>query len=242
MSETVVVSNIYKSFGKVAAVNGLSFEVREGEIVGLLGPNGAGKTTTVRIISTLIKPDKGVVTVSGFNVLTNPKEVRDEIGVVFENANLYEKLTVVDNLQFFGELHGLRAFDLKRKIFEMLELVGLKEKAKDKVATLSKGMKQKLSIAIALVHNPKVLILDEPTSGLDVPSARSLRDMIKRIVKEEKKSAILCTHNMLEAQYLSDRIVLMNRGQKVAEGTPEELERMSGVENLEEVFLHLIKE
>ncbi|MBO3763386.1 MAG: ABC transporter ATP-binding protein [Candidatus Brockarchaeota archaeon] len=242
MNTTVTVSNIFKSFGKVVAINGLSFEVREGEIVGLLGPNGAGKTTTVRIISTIIKPDKGEVTVSGFNVVTNPKEVRNEIGVVFENANLYEKLSVADNLQFFGELHGLRAFDLKQRIFELLELFGLKERARDKVATLSKGMKQKLSIAIALVHNPKILILDEPTSGLDVPSARSLRDMIKRIVKEKRKSVILCTHNMLEAQYLSDRIVLMNKGKKVVEGTPEELEKMSGVENLEEVFLHLIKE
>jgi ABC-type multidrug transport system ATPase subunit len=242
MSNAVIVQDIYKSFGQLVAVSGLSFSVREGEIVGLLGPNGAGKTTTVRIISTLIKPDKGTVIIFGFDVLTNPKEVRNEIGVVFENTNLYEKLTVAENLQFFGELHKLRAFDLKQRTLGMLNLMNLRERAKDRVATLSKGMKQKLSIAIALMHNPKVLILDEPTSGLDVPSARALRDTIKKVVKEEKKSAILCTHNMLEAQYLSDRIILMNKGQKVAEGTPEELEKVSGVENLEEVFLHLIKE
>lgn len=237
----VIVRNLVKDFGKLRAVNGLSFEVKPGEVLGLLGPNGAGKTTTIRILGTLLRPTSGEAFVLGYNVVEKPEEVRASLGIVFENTNFYEKLTGYENLEYYGHLYGMEGHALNSRIRELLETVGLSERANDKVQNYSRGMKQRLAIARALIHDPQVLIMDEPTATLDVPSARSMRDLIKTTTISEKKTTILCTHNMLEAQYLSTRVVIINRGSKVAEGTPEELERISNTRGLEDVFLQLIR-
>ena len=238
---SVVTRNLVKDFGKLRAVNGLSFEVRPGEVVGLLGPNGAGKTTTIRILSTLLQPTSGEASVLGHDVVREPEKVRSSEGIVFENTNLYGKLTGSENLEYYGHLYGMNGNALRSRMQELLSIVGLSDRAHDKVQDFSRGMKQRLSIARALIHDAPVLILDEPTASLDVPAARSIRDLVKTTTASEKKATILCTHNMLEAQYLCSRVVILNRGMKVAEGTPEELERISDTHGLEDVFLQLIR-
>ena len=237
----VATRDLVKDFGKLRAVNGLSFEVRAGEVVGLLGPNGAGKTTTIRILSTLLQPTSGEAIVLGHNVIEEPERVRASLGIVFENTNLYDKLTGYENLEYSGHLYGMDGQALRQRIQELLRTVGLSERSGDKVQNFSRGMKQRLAIARALIHDAPVLILDEPTATLDVPSARSIRDLIKATTALEKKATILCTHNMLEAQYLCTRVVIINKGLKVAEGTTEELEKISDTHGLEEVFLQLIR-
>jgi len=238
---SVVTKNLVKDFGKLRAVNGLSFEVRAGEVVGLLGPNGAGKTTTIRILSTLLQPTSGEASVLGHDVVAEPEKVRSSEGIVFENTGLYGKLTGSENLEYYGHLYGMDGHALQSRVQELLKVVGLSERAGDKVQDFSRGMKQRLAIARALLHDAPVLILDEPTASLDVPSARSVRDLIKTTTASERKATILCTHNMLEAQYLCTRVVIINKGMKVAEGTPEELERMSDTHGLEDVFLQLVR-
>jgi len=240
-SPSVITKNLVKDFGKLRAVNGLSFEVGPGEVVGLLGPNGAGKTTTIRILSTLIQPTSGEASVLGHDVVKEPEAVRSSEGIVFENTNMYGKLTGAENLEYYGHLHGMDGDVLRSRVQELLNTVGLSDRARDKVQDFSRGMKQRLAIARALIHDAPVLILDEPTASLDVPAARSIRDLIKSTTTSERKATILCTHNMLEAQYLCSRVVIINRGMKVAEGTPEELERISDTHGLEDVFLQLIR-
>ena len=240
-SPSVITRNLVKDFGKLRAVSGLSFEVRPGEVVGLLGPNGAGKTTTIRILSTLIQPMSGEASVLGHDVVKEPEEVRSSEGIVFENTNMYGKLTGAENLEYYGHLYGMSSDVLRSRVQELLNIVGLSDRARDKVQDFSRGMKQRLAIARALIHDAPVLILDEPTASLDVPAARSIRDLIKSTTTSEGKATILCTHNMLEAQYLCSRVVIIDRGMKVAEGTPEELERISDTHGLEDVFLQLIR-
>jgi len=238
---SVVTRNLVKDFGRLRAVNGLSFEVRAGEVVGLLGPNGAGKTTTIRILSTLLQPTSGEASVLGHDVVAEPEKVRSSEGIVFESTNLYGKLTGFENLEYYGRLYGMDGNAIHSRVQELLHLVGLSDRARDRVQGFSRGMKQRLAIARALLHDPPVLILDEPTASLDVPAARSIRDLIRTTTASEKKATVLCTHNMLEAQYLCTRVVIINKGMKVAEGTPEELERISNTHGLEDVFLQLIR-
>jgi len=238
---SVATRNLVKDFGRIRAVNGLSFEVKAGEVVGLLGPNGAGKTTTIRILSTLLQPTSGQASVLGHDVVVEPEKVRSSEGIVFESTNLYEKLTGFENLEYYGRLYGMDGDAVRSRVQELLDVVGLRDRARDRVQGFSRGMKQRLAIARALVHDPPVLILDEPTASLDVPAARSIRDLIRTTTASEKKATVLCTHNMLEAQYLCTRVVIINKGMKVAEGTPEELERISNTHGLEDVFLQLVR-
>jgi ABC-2 type transport system ATP-binding protein len=208
---------------EVEAVRGISFEVGEGELFGLLGPNGAGKTTTIKMLITLLLPTGGSARVLGYDVVEDARAVRERIGYVFGGERgLYERLPALDNLRYFAELYGVPARDQRRRIAELLELVGLTGREKERVEGYSRGMRQRLHIARGLVHDPPVLFLDEPTIGLDPVGARELRTTIASLT-EAGKTVLLTTHYMFEADELCDRIAVIAKGEIVAEGTPGEL-------------------
>jgi len=208
---------------EVEAVKGVSFEVAEGELFGLLGPNGAGKTTTIKMLITLLLPTSGSARVLGFDVAENPREVRKRIGYVFGgDRGLYERLPGLDNLRYFAELYGVPPREQRPRIDELLELVGLKGREKERVEGYSRGMRQRLHIARGLLHDPPVVFLDEPTIGVDPVGARELRATIASLT-ESGKTVLLTTHYMFEADALCDRIAVIAKGEIVAEGTPQEL-------------------
>jgi len=213
-----------KKFGSLTAVDGLSFAVEEGEVFGLLGPNGAGKTTTVRMLACLISPSHGYAQVHGYDISRNPPKVRQIVGILTENPSLYERLTAYENMDFFAEAYGLSNLQKKQnRITELLEFFELWERRNDRVATFSKGMKQKLAVARALVHKPPVLFLDEPTAGLDPESAKAIRDLVKKLSEREKRTILLCTHRLEDAERLCNRVMILDKGKSVVVGTPEEL-------------------
>jgi ABC-2 type transport system ATP-binding protein len=208
---------------EVEAVRGVSFEVAEGELFGLLGPNGAGKTTTIKMLITLLLPTAGSARVLGFDVVDEAREVRKRIGYVFGgDRGLYERLPALDNLRYFAELYGVPPREQRPRIDELLELVGLKGREKERVEGYSRGMRQRLHIARGLLHDPAVVFLDEPTIGVDPVGARELRATIAQLV-EAGKTVLLTTHYMFEADALCDRIAVIAKGEIVAQGTPQEL-------------------
>ena len=213
----------------VEALRGVSFKIHRGEIVGLLGPNGAGKTTTVKIISTLLIPDSGDAWVMGHHVVREAKRVREKIGIMLTvEKGFYNKLTGRENLEYFAALYGLSGEERRRRVEYLLKLVGLEELgSSDRLfEEYSLGMKARLGFARALLRDPPVLLLDEPTLGLDPPSSRRIRELVKKLAHEEGKTILYTTHNMFEAEIVCDRILLINKGRIVAEGTPEELKNM----------------
>jgi len=213
-----------KYYESLVAVDHLTFKVKEGEVFGLLGPNGAGKTTTIRILACLISPSEGSAKVSGYKIDKDPLAVRQTVGILTENPSLYERLTAQENMDFFAEAYNLSEPQEKAKrIRELLEFFDLWERRNDKVATFSKGMKQKLAIARALVHNPPILFLDEPTAGLDPESAKEVRDLMKILSRREKHTILLCTHHLEDAERLCSRVMIINKGKSVVVGTPDEL-------------------
>jgi ABC-2 type transport system ATP-binding protein len=208
---------------EVEAVRGVSFEIGEGELFGLLGPNGAGKTTTIKMLITLLIPTSGTATVLGYDVVKDAREVRKRIGYVFGGERgLYERLSAYDNLRYFAELYAVPPKDQRRRIAELLELVGLTGREKERVEGYSRGMRQRLHIARGLLHDPPVVFLDEPTIGVDPVGARELRKTIASLT-EAGKTVLLTTHYMFEADDLCDRIAVINKGVIVAEGTPRDL-------------------
>src|SRR5436853_1682171 len=210
----------------VEAVRGISFEVVEGELFGLLGPNGAGKTTTIKMLITLLLPTAGEARVLGFDVVKDAREVRKRIGDVFGGERgLYERLSAFDNLRYFAELYAVPARQQKRRIEELLDLVGLTGREKERVEGYSRGMRQRLHIARGLLHDPPVLFLDEPTIGVDPVGARELRATIASLT-EAGKTVLLTTHYMFEADALCDGIAVIARGRIVAQGTPAELKAL----------------
>jgi ABC-2 type transport system ATP-binding protein len=227
---SVVAEGLTRKFGSFKAVDGLSLEINEGEVFGLLGPNGAGKTTTLRMLSCLISPSAGSATVAGYDIRRESLAVRQAVGILTENPSLYERLTAYENMNFFAEAYGLTdAQERSARIRELLEFFALWERRNDKAATFSKGMKQKLAIARAIVHKPAVLFLDEPTSSLDPESAKEIRDLMETLSQNEKRTILLCTHHLEDAERLCRRVIIMNRGRSIVVGTPEELrERISG--------------
>jgi ABC-2 type transport system ATP-binding protein len=226
MAYAITVRELTKHYRDLTAVDHISFDVKRGEVFGFLGPNGAGKTTTIRILTGLIKPDGGKAFVAGFDVLENPIEVKQRIGVVPEVSNAYVDLTAWENLVLIGKLYGVHPQKLKENATNLLKEFGLYE-VKDKlVRGFSKGMKQRLLLCMALVNDPEVLFLDEPTSGLDVESARLLREKIIRYNKDGK-TVFLSTHNMEEANQICHRIAIINRGRIAAVDTPENLRAQS---------------
>jgi ABC-2 type transport system ATP-binding protein len=208
---------------EVEAVRGVSFEVADGELFGLLGPNGAGKTTTIKMLITLLIPTSGSATVLGHDVVRDAREVRKRIGYVFGgDRGLYERLSALDNLRYFAELYAVPPAEQKRRIAELLELVGLSGREKERVEGYSRGMRQRLHIARGLLHDPPVVFLDEPTIGVDPVGARELRRTIAGLT-QAGKTVLLTTHYMFEADDLCDRMAVINKGEIVAEGTPRDL-------------------
>ncbi len=215
--------NLTKKFGKFIAVNHINLEVRKGETFGLLGPNGAGKTTTIRMITGVIKPSDGYVRVFGMNVAKERKKVLRYIGYMPQRFSLYEDLTVEENIKLYGRLQGIIGSSLRRRVKELLERFYLWEYRKRLAGRLSGGMKQRLALATALVHDPKLLILDEPTAGVDPPLRRRFWEYFKEL-NREGKTILVTTHYMDEAENCN-RLALMNRGNIIAEGTPQEIKR-----------------
>jgi len=234
------VTNLHKRFGDFVAVEDVSFEVRPGEIFGLLGPNGAGKTTTLRMIATLLKPTRGAITVAGFDALEEPEQVRRHLGVLSEHTGLYDRLTAEENVRYFARLRDLPDDEIEKRMAEIFPRLGIDEYAHKRAGTLSKGMKQKVALAIALLHDPPVLLFDEPTSGLDVMSARSVRAFLEGL-RGTDKTVLLSTHLMPEAERLCDRIGIIHEGRVVALGTVDELKQLSGKQELEDVFVALVE-
>lgn len=230
MSSLVQVRDLVKQYNPpngVLAVDGVSFDIHEGEIFGLLGPNGAGKTTTISMLSCLLKPTGGDATVAGHSIARQPMEVKKVIGVVPQEVALYPTLSARNNLLFWGRMYGMGGDALKERVAEVLEQVGLSERAKDKVETYSGGMKRRLNIAIGLLHKPKLLFMDEPTVGIDPQSRRNILDMVKDL-NGEGMTVLYTTHYMEEAQELSDRVGIIDHGKIIALGTQAELTHIVG--------------
>ncbi len=233
----VRVEDLRKVIGKREVLKGISFEVREGEIFGLIGPNGAGKTTTLRIVATLLKPSGGRVEVLGMDVEREADRIRKFISYIPEEAGAYRNMSGIEYLRFVA---GFYEEDVGEMVKRAVEISGLGDRIKDKVATYSKGMVRKLLLARALMVQPKLAILDEPTSGLDVLSAREVRKMLKESTKNGL-TILLSSHNMLEVEFLCDRIALIYDGRIVEEGTPTDLKERYGATNIEEVFEEVVK-
>jgi ABC-2 type transport system ATP-binding protein len=232
----IEVDNLTKLFDDFTAVDHLDFEVKNGEIFGFLGPNGAGKTTTVRMLTGIIKPSSGKVRIMGLDIRQDPIRAKQIMGVVPELSNAYTELTAWNNLQFMAELYGVPGKDARQRAEELLGKFDLYERKDHKVSTFSKGMKQKLIIAMSLMNDPEILFLDEPTSGLDVMSARLIKDMLLELNKEGK-TIFLTTHYMEEANQLCSRVAIINHGKIAAIDAPEKLKmRIGGLEWVEVSF------
>ncbi len=232
----IAVSGLNKNFGSLKALSEVSFSVPRGEIFAYLGPNGAGKTTTIRILAGLLHRDSGELSICGADVAKDPVFVKERIGVVPDESNLYPELTCRRNLEYLGELYGLTRGVRRQRVGELLSFFQLADRAHIQFGALSKGLKRRLTIAAALVHEPEVVFLDEPTSGLDVPSARSLRELI-RTINRRGATVFLTTHNLQEAEALSHRVLILIRGRVAALGTAAEIrQRVQGVHLLAVTF------
>jgi ABC-2 type transport system ATP-binding protein len=216
------VSNLKKSFDTVDALKGISFNIPQGECYGLLGPNGAGKTTTISVMSTMIKPNEGDVSIAGYDLKKNPLDCKRNIGVVTQEIALYNELSAYDNLLFWGSMYKVPGRKLTERIDETLDLLGLADRKNDKVKTYSGGMKRRVNIASSLLHSPKVLFMDEPTIGIDPQSRNLIFEVIEKL-HEEGMTIIYTTHYMEEAERLCDRIGIIDNGKIIAQGTLNEL-------------------
>jgi len=240
MSAVVEVSELVKVFGEVRALDGLSFKIMKGEIYGLIGPNGAGKTTALRITSTLLLPTSGTVKVFEYDVIDEASEVRRLITYLPEEAGAYKNLSGYEYLEFMTKFTAENKETVKETVEVAAKISGLEERLKDKVKTYSKGMKRRLLVARSLMTKPKLSVLDEPTSGLDVLHSVHVRGIIKQYVEKQGVTVLLSSHNMLEVEYLCDRVALINKGKIVAEGSPVELKIKYDSANLEEVFAKVV--
>jgi len=223
----IQVQDLYKSFGEIQAVQGVSFEVQLGEIFSLLGPNGAGKTTTIALLSTLLRPDQGDALVMGQSVREQPMEVKKVLGVVPQEIALYEDLSARENLIFWGKMYGLRGAALRTRTDEVLETIGLTERAEGRVSKFSGGMKRRVNIGVALLHKPQIIYMDEPTVGIDPQSRRNILDSVVAL-KDQGMTVLYTTHYMEEAQELSDHIAILDHGKLIASGTHAELVKLVG--------------
>jgi ABC-2 type transport system ATP-binding protein len=225
MNPVIEVNQLQRTFGEQKAVDGITFRVEPGEVFGLLGPNGAGKTTTVRLLNGILPPSAGSARVFGLDPVKDGAAIRQRTGVLTETPALYERLSARENLAFFATLQNLQQPELDRRVDEMLAFFDLGSRAADKVETYSKGMKQRLALARALVHRPPLLFLDEPSSGLDPEAAQQVDDLIADLSRTDGQTVILATHNLLEAQRLCDRVAIMNHGKVLAMGSLSDLAR-----------------
>lgn len=233
-------NGLSKAFGRNSIVWNITFEVAPGEVFGLLGPNGAGKTTTLRMLSTTLQPTEGTAVIAGYDVRRDPEAVRANIGVLPTDPGLYGRLTPVENLRFYGRLCGMRGPSLERRIDELLEWLELTDARDRPTDNFSKGMKQKVALARAVLHDPPVLILDEPTAGLDVLSARSVIEFISAS-KDAGRAVLFCSHYLLEADRVCDRLAILAGGEICTVGTPDEVRREVNVDTLEDAFAHWVE-
>ena len=242
MNALIRFENLKKSFGKIAALDGVSFEIKKGEIFGLAGPNGAGKTTLVRILCTALRPDSGSVTVKGLDTRESELDVKRLIGYLPEEPNLYERLTARRFLKFFAELYSVA--DSERCVADVLETVELSNRAEDRISTFSKGLRHRLSLARAILHDPEILVLDEPTMGLDPAVASHLRSLVDSMRGD--KTVLLCTHYMEEAEMLCERMAVLNNGRVAALDTPQNIKKKASTAigrsaSLDEAFVYFTR-
>lgn len=232
--------NLTKNFGKVLAVNNLNITVNSGEIYGFLGPNGAGKTTTIRMLTGLLKPTKGTALIDGVDILRDPIEAKSHIGLIPDTPDIYKKLTGREFLYFIADIYDVKREIAKKKMEELFEMFSLQNKADELIESYSHGMKQKIVIAAALLHNPSVMILDEPTVGLDPKSAKLVKDLL-RALADRGKTIFMSTHILEIAERMCDRVGIINHGVLIAEGTIQELREKAKnkTANLEDLFLEL---
>lgn len=228
MPAILEIRDLVKKYGSFTAVDGITFDIQEGEIFSLLGPNGAGKTTTISVLSTLYPPTSGEVRVGGHSVTKEAMVVRRQIGVVPQDLALYDDLTARENLAFWGQMYNLSGKALNLRIEEVLELIGLTERANQRVKTYSGGMKRRVNIGVGLLHRPRLLFMDEPTVGIDPQSRRAILDSVKDL-NRQGMTVLYTTHYMEEAQELSDRVGIIDHGQLIALGTQTELTHQVGV-------------
>ncbi|MCH7767011.1 MAG: ATP-binding cassette domain-containing protein [Acidobacteria bacterium] len=243
MIETHNLTKVFrdKKRGQIRAVDGISFRCQPGQIYGLLGANGAGKTTTLRMLATILQPTDGSARVAGFDITEQPEQVRTKIGFLSTATALYGRLTARELVEYFGRLNGLNGGALRRRTDELFALLGISDFADRRCDKLSTGMKQKVSIARTLVHDPPVMIFDEPTVGLDVMAARTIVGFI-RDCRDRGKTVIFSTHVMSEAEKLCDTIGIIHNGKLLAEGTLSELRARSGLDDLEEIFVRMVED
>ena len=216
MSPIIEVNNLSKKFKDIHAVNDLSFTVNEGDIYGFLGQNGAGKSTTIRMLLTLIKPTAGTINLFGKKLSTHRSEILSKVGAVIEKPDLYKYLSAYDNLSIFAKMSGIKV--TKQLLMQQLKMVGLEERAKDVVRTFSQGMKQRLGIAVALVHNPALIVLDEPTNGLDPQGIADMRNLILHLSREMGKTVLISSHLLSEIELIANRMIIIHKGKKMVEG------------------------
>jgi len=221
MEAIVRVTDLSKQFKNLKAVDHLSFTVNEGDVYGFLGQNGAGKSTSIRMMLTLIEPTEGEIEIFGMNLNKNRREILRNIGAVIEKPDVYKYLSAYDNLQLFARLSGIKAS--RTQLMDQLEMVGLAQRADDKVKTFSQGMKQRLGIGIALIHNPKLIILDEPTNGLDPQGIADIRNLILHLSREMNKTVIVSSHLLSEIEQVATRVLIIDKGKKLVEGNAAEL-------------------
>jgi ABC-2 type transport system ATP-binding protein len=234
----IKVTNLIKSYGRLKAVDGVSFQIDEGEIFGLLGPNGAGKTTIVKMMVGMLQPDAGEIEINGLNAVNHSLQVKADLGYVPESSALYENLSGREHLEMVCNLHHMPASRIDAQVERLLEALELKESADKRIAGYSKGMKQRLLLAGAIIHNPRVLILDEPMSGLDANVQSVIRQLIREFVRD-RRAVIFCSHILEIVERLCDRLLIIHRGRKQIEGSIQEITARMEAENLSVAFNRL---
>lgn len=221
MQDIITVNNLSKKFRSLKAVDNISFTVREGDVYGFLGQNGAGKSTTIRMLLTLIEPDAGDISLFGLSLARHRHEILRQVGAVIEKPDVYKYLSAYDNLKLFARLSGIKPTE--QQIREQLAMVGLADRAADKVKTFSQGMKQRLGIAIALVHDPALIILDEPTNGLDPQGIADIRNLILHLSRDRNKTVLVSSHLLTEIEQVATRLIIIDKGKKLVEGAAADL-------------------
>src|SRR5205809_3853410 len=221
MQPVIQVKNLSKQFKNITAVNALSFTVHEGDVYGFLGQNGAGKSTTIRMLLTLVQPTAGEIELFGMKLHSHRREILRSIGAVIEKPDVYKYLSAYNNLKLFAHMSGIHPAE--KELMKQLDMVGLKERAHDKVQTYSQGMKQRLGIAIALIHDPRLIILDEPTNGLDPQGIADIRNLVLHLSREMKKTLLVSSHLLNEMEQVATRLLIIDKGKKIVEGTTTEL-------------------
>ncbi|PHR70200.1 MAG: export ABC transporter ATP-binding protein [Lutibacter sp.] len=235
----IQVTNLSKSFGDLHAVKNISFKINKGEVFGFLGPNGAGKSTTINMMSTILQSDKGTILVDGINLKENPNKCKGLIGVVPQEISLYDEFTAYDNLLFWGSIYNIPKNELKQRIDKILELIGLSDRKNDLIKNYSGGMKRRINIASALLHNPKILFMDEPTVGVDPQSRNRIFEVVEALNKQGM-TIVYTTHYMEEVERLCNRIAIIDNGEIIAQGTQNELQKKSNVNEAVEITFESI--